>query len=67
MWPSEAWCGTGLKNKTKQNQKFLHKRKVCSMEMVLDPWSLPWGLANNPREAPSMALGRGAVCEVQGG
>ena len=33
------------------------------MEMVLDPWSLTWGLANNPREAPSIALGGGELSE----
>ena len=33
------------------------------MEMVLDPWSLTWVLANNPREAPSIALGGGELSE----
>ena len=63
MWPSEAWCGASWK-KQKQKHKFLQKRKTCvQMEMVLDPWSLMWGLANNPREAPSIALGRGGLSE----
>ena len=59
MWPLEAWL-----EKKQTNHKFLQIRKTCvQMEMVLDPWSLTWDLANNLREAPSIALGGGGPSE----
>ena len=63
MWPLEAWCGAGWK---KKNHKFLQIRKTCvQMEMVLDPWTLTGDLANNLREAPSIALGGGGPSEAR--
>lgn len=62
MWPSEAWWGTGFKKKKNKNNISTEKEIVNSMEMVLDPWILPWDLANDPREAPPMVLdGKGSL------
>ena len=61
-WPLEAWCSAGWKKNNKTTSSY-RKGKRVQMEMVLDPWSLMWGLANNPREAPSIALGGGGPSE----
>lgn len=57
---SMVWCWMEKNNKTTSSYR---KGKRVQMEMVLDPWSLTWGLANNPKEAPSIALGGGGPSE----
>lgn len=65
-WPLEAWCGAGWKKTTKP-QVPTEKENVFRWKWSWTPWSLTWGLANNPK-APSIALGGGGpVWEVQGG
>lgn len=48
-WLLEAWCGAGWGKNNKTTSSY-RKGKRVQMEMVLDPWSLTWGLANNPKK-----------------